>query len=153
MAPDLSGDVLDELQRALREMSSGFATETQAPDGDQLIDRLLRQARLNLDDGRSHAGGGAARTPAETEALRRALETLAKALAGPPVERYKFASASHSGVEYEIAVDGADVACTCPGFEYRGQCRHARDLKAAIAAGNPAPAGFVKLSAERPIIR
>ena len=61
---------------------------------------------------------------------------------GPSVERYRYASASHPGVEYQITVDGADVACTCAGFEYRGQCRHARDVKAAIAAGKPAPVGY-----------
>ena len=141
IAQDLSGDVLDELQRALREMSSGFADSRQPLDGENVIEGLLRRARLNLDQGRSR-DGVAVRTPEETEALRRALDTLAKALAGPSVERYRYASASHPGVEYEITVDGADVACTCPGFEYRGQCRHARDVKAAIAAGKPAPAGY-----------
>ena len=52
------------------------------------------------------------------------------------------ASTSHPGVDYVITADGADVACSCPGFEYRGQCRHARDVKAALAAGKPAPAGY-----------
>ena len=107
------------------------------------LERLLRQARLNLGDaGGSDRLANAARTPESTEALRRALETLAKALSGSPVERYRYASASHPGVEYEITIDGADVACTCPGFEYRGQCRHARDVKAAIAEGKPAPSGY-----------
>ena len=41
-----------------------------------------------------------------------------------------------------MTVDGADVVCSCPGFEYRGQCRHARDVKAALASGKPAPAGY-----------
>lgn len=142
IAQDLSGDVLHELQRALREMSVGLATGPVVTDGEDLIERLLRQARLDLDGRRGHDGAAAVRTPEETEALRRALATLAKALSGPSVERYRYASASHTGVEYEITVDGADVACTCPGFEYRGQCRHARDVKAAIAAGKPAPAGY-----------
>ena len=56
------------------------------------------------------------RTREETDALRRALETLAKALSGPVVERYRYASASQPGVEYEITIDGADVACTCAGL-------------------------------------
>jgi SWI/SNF-related matrix-associated actin-dependent regulator of chromatin subfamily A-like protein 1 len=142
IAQDLSGDVLDELQRALREVSSGFADPRQAMEGEDLIDRLLRQARLDLDAGRNRDAGVRLRTPEETEAFRRALETLARALSGPAVERYRYASASHPGVEYEITVDGADVACTCPGFEYRGQCRHARDVKAAIAAGKSVPAGY-----------
>ena len=49
---------------------------------------------------------------------------------------------SHAGVEYELTIDGTDVTCNCPGFEYRGQCRHARDLKTALAAGEPAPQGY-----------
>jgi SWI/SNF-related matrix-associated actin-dependent regulator 1 of chromatin subfamily A len=143
IAQDLPGDVLDELQRALREMSAGLADSgAVVMEGENVIERLLRQARLDLDGRRGHDGAAAVRTPEEREALRRALETLAKALSGPSVERYRYASASHPGVEYEITVDGADVACTCPGFEYRGQCRHARDVKAAIAAGKPAPAGY-----------
>ena len=143
IAQDLSGDVLDELQRALREMSSRLADSGPvAMDGEHLIERLLRQARLDLDGRRDHDGASPVRTPEERDAFRRAIETLAKALSGPSVERYRYASASHSGVEYEITIDGADVACTCPGFEYRGQCRHARDVKAAIAAGKPAPAGY-----------
>ena len=140
MAQDLSGDILDELQRAVREVSSGLMTSPETRGGDALIDQLLRRARLDLDG--TATAGARTRSPEETEALRRALETLAKALSGPVVERFLYASASHPGVEYEITVDGADVACTCPGFEYRGQCRHARDVKAAIAAGKPVPAGY-----------
>ena len=64
---------------------------------------------------------------------------------GPAVERYRLASTSHAGVEHELTIDGADVVCSCAGFEYRGQCRHARDLKAALAAGTPAPAGYSKV--------
>jgi SWI/SNF-related matrix-associated actin-dependent regulator 1 of chromatin subfamily A len=142
IAQDLSGDVLDELQRALRELSSGFTDSRQALDSESAVEQLLRHARLDLDGNRSQGTGAAVRTPEEMEVLRRALETLAKALSGPSVERYRYASASHAGVEYEITVDGADVACTCAGFEYRGQCRHARDVKAAIAAGKPAPVGY-----------
>jgi len=84
------------------------------------------------------------RTAEENAALRHALEALARALTGPPADRYRFASASRPGVEYELSVDGADVTCSCAGFEYRGQCRHARDLKAALAAGRAAPAGYLK---------
>jgi SWI/SNF-related matrix-associated actin-dependent regulator 1 of chromatin subfamily A len=143
MAQDLTGDVLDELQRALRELSSGIGEPGQTIDGEHMIERLLRQARLNLADAGVDDGlRTVARTSEATEALRHALETLAKALSGPSVERYRYASASHPGVEYEITIDGADVACTCPGFEYRGQCRHARDVKAAIAAGRPVPNGY-----------
>jgi hypothetical protein len=139
LAPDLPGNVLDELQRAIRAISSGLTAGMS--DGD-LVEQLLRQARLDLEATASAQAGTPVRTREETEALRRALESLARALTAPPAERYRFASASHPGVEYEITVDGTDVFCTCPGFEYRGQCRHARDIKAAIARGRDIPVGY-----------
>jgi len=142
LAPDLSGDVLDELQRALRTVSSGLADSTHAIEDGDLIDRLLRQARLDIEAVRSPESEAPVRTPEETEALRRALESLARALTAPSVERYRFESSSHPGVEYELTIDGADVICNCRGFEYRGQCRHARDLKTALAGGLPAPQGY-----------
>ena len=139
LAPDLSGNVLDELQRAVRSISSELTAGMSDSD---LVAQLLRQARLDLDPAAPATPGTPVRTREETEALRRALESLASALSAPPAERYRFASASHPGVEYEITVDGTDVFCSCPGFEYRGQCRHARDIKAAIARGREIPAGY-----------
>ena len=83
---------------------------------------------------------------ARREALRRlpadAILALARVLGGPAAERYRAVSSSRPGQFYVLDVDGGDVACTCPGFEYRGQCSHARALKTALAAGRPLPAGF-----------
>jgi len=141
LAPDLSGDVLDELQRALRAVSSAIAAPHAIADTD-LVDRVLRQARLDLEASRPAEAHAAPRTPEEAEALTRALEALARALTGPSVERYRFASTTQPGVEYELTIDGADVICNCRGFEYRGQCRHARDLKTALAEGLPVPEGY-----------
>jgi hypothetical protein len=31
---------------------------------------------------------------------------------------------------YEVPVAGRVVTCTCPGFSYRGNCAHARDVAA-----------------------
>jgi hypothetical protein len=146
MAPDLSGDVLDELQRAIRAVSSELAETPEATGSEDLIDRLLTRARLDLETARTRDSAVPVRTPDETAALRRAIEALARALSGPAVKRYRFASTSHAGIEHELTIDGADVVCSCPGFEYRGQCRHARDLKAALAAGTPAPEGYNKVS-------
>jgi hypothetical protein len=58
--------------------------------------------------------------------------------------RASYDKAEHPGVEYQITVDGADVACSCPAFEYRGQCRHARDVKAAMAEEGPTPVGYCR---------
>jgi hypothetical protein len=38
------------------------------------------------------------------------------------------------------------VTCSCPGFEYRGQCRHARDVKAALAEGKPVPGQYTEVT-------
>jgi hypothetical protein len=142
LAPGVSGDVLDELQRALRELSSGLTDGDQRLDEEDLIAQLLRLQRLELASQPAAVPGRPPRTPEETAALVRALESLASVLAGRAPERYRFASTSHPGVEYEVTIDGADVACSCPGFEYRGQCRHARDVKTALATGKPMPAGY-----------
>jgi len=144
LAADLSGSVLDELERALRAISPGLAdTPATVADAD-VIERLLREASdaLRAHESRSEEGV-ASRRPEDIDALRRALEALARVLSGPAVNRYRIASTSQSGVSYLITADGADVTCSCPGFEYRGQCRHARDVKSALAAGSAVPAAYV----------
>jgi uncharacterized Zn finger protein len=45
-------------------------------------------------------------------------------------------------VFYTLEVDGPDVVCDCPGFEYRGNCTHARALKGALNAGAKPPAEY-----------
>jgi SWI/SNF-related matrix-associated actin-dependent regulator 1 of chromatin subfamily A len=147
IAEGLGGDVLDELQHALHSLSSGL---TDAPDGmadDELVERLLQQASAEFRA--SHQvdsrGTTAARSATEIQAFRRALEGLLKVLSGSSTRRFRIASTSHRGVEHEIVVADADVTCTCPGFEYRGQCRHARDIKAAIASGRSVPAQYAQV--------
>ena len=144
----MSGDVLDELQRALRAVSSSRSASSEAGADGDLVDRLLRQARREIEADRPLDGGTAARNPEEKDALKHAIETLARALTAPPVERYRFASTTQPGIEYELTIDGADVICSCRGFEYRGQCRHARDLKAALAEGQPVPDAYRPVSVE-----
>jgi hypothetical protein len=144
MAPELAGDVLEELQGAIRSLAADLPAGADGHNEEELIDRLLERAREDLAANRPAAGGVPITTAEETDAFRRALQSLIRALSRPRVERYRFASISKTGVEYELTLDAADVICNCPGFEYRGQCRHARDLKAALAAGQPVPAGYDK---------
>jgi len=148
MAPDAGGDVLDELQRALHSISAGAGEAAEPSGDDEVIGELLRRAS---DEFRvTHRGSDAApattRGQRETQALARALEALVKVLSGPSSRRFRISSASHKGVDYEITVVDADVTCTCPGFEYRGQCRHARDVKTAIASGRPVTAPYEETS-------
>jgi hypothetical protein len=67
---------------------------------------------------------------------------LARVLAGPKARRFQTASSSKPGSHYFIDVDGSDVTCSCPGFEYRGQCKHARDVKNALASGKSPSAEY-----------
>src|SRR6185436_12264072 len=96
LAGDLSGSVLDELQRALHAISPGLA-DTPAGTGDrEEIERLLRDASDQLRAAHGSRTDESARTrrPEEIDALRRALEALARALSGPAVTRYQIASTS-----------------------------------------------------------
>jgi SWI/SNF-related matrix-associated actin-dependent regulator 1 of chromatin subfamily A len=149
LAPGSGGDVLDELQRVLHAISAGTDIATGQRDEDELISQLLHRAS---DEFRTmHAADpqrpAAVRGAREVEALARALEALAKVLSGPSARRFRIPSGSHKGVDYEITVVDTDVTCSCPGFEYRGQCRHARDVKAALAAGERVPPQYAELSA------
>jgi len=148
LAPGHSGDVLDELQRILHSIS---ARTTAAPDRieyDDLIAGLLHQASEELRATPPNAAADrsvAVRSGREMQALARALEGLVKVLSGPSSRRFRIASTSHQGLQHEIVAVDADVTCTCPGFEYRGQCRHARDIKAALASGRPVPAEYAEV--------
>jgi SWI/SNF-related matrix-associated actin-dependent regulator 1 of chromatin subfamily A len=144
MAPGAGGDVLDELQRVLHSISDGVGDAAAMGEDDALIGELLRRASDEFRG--THPGDAsspvARRGERETQALARALEALVKVLSGPSARRFRISSASHKGVDYEITAVDADVTCSCPGFEYRGQCRHARDVKTALASGQPVPAPY-----------
>jgi hypothetical protein len=146
LAPGAGGDVLDELQRVLRSLAPGGDFAAADGDDDELISHLVRRAAdefqtLHPGEPKRPAAPGGER---EVRALARALESLVKVLTGPSARRFRISSASHQGVDHEIVVVDADVTCSCPGFEYRGQCRHARDVKAALAKGEPVPAGYTE---------
>ena len=145
---DAVGNVLDELERALAAISPRVAdTSTAAMDQAQ-IEEILRDASERARHASEGATGDSAKSVpdrATLASLRAALQTLARVLAGPVAQRYSVASTS-SESKYVVAVDGADVTCTCPGFEYRGQCRHAREVKAAVASGSQPPASYVALA-------
>jgi SWI/SNF-related matrix-associated actin-dependent regulator 1 of chromatin subfamily A len=148
LAPGSGGDVLDELQHVLHSISAGSDLAAEHGDDDQLISRLLRHASdefrsLHRDDPHRPA---AKRGEREVQALARALDALVKALSGPSARRFRISSASHKGVDYEVVVVDADVTCNCPGFEYRGQCRHARDVKTALASGEPVPDRYTEVN-------
>jgi hypothetical protein len=141
---DNGGAVLEELERAIAALSPGLADAR--PDGgnEEIMDELVRVAteqwRTRHDS--TPAGELRATDPASIRSLRAALDVLARVLAGPKGQRFQTASSSKPGSHYFIDVDGSDVTCSCPGFEYRGQCKHARDVKNALASGHAPPAEY-----------
>ncbi|HEY0972537.1 MAG TPA: DEAD/DEAH box helicase [Gemmatimonadales bacterium] len=136
----VDGDLLSELESLVRTLSPSIASLADAESGEDPVDRLLRE--VTRAAAQKELPGEARAT---NETLRRlpaeALMALARVLSGPVTERYRATSSSKPGAFYLLDVDGGDVTCTCPGFEYRGACSHARSLKAALAAGGALPRG------------
>jgi SWI/SNF-related matrix-associated actin-dependent regulator of chromatin subfamily A-like protein 1 len=159
LAPGSGGDVVDELQRVLHSISRGRDVAMGKSADDELISQLLRRASDEFrmvhpaarrppspERAKRVEGSAATHGARELQALARALEALVTVLSGASERRFRVSSASHKGRDYDIVVVDADVTCSCPGFEYRGECRHARDVKAALAAGEPVPAQYAEVS-------
>jgi SWI/SNF-related matrix-associated actin-dependent regulator 1 of chromatin subfamily A len=143
LAADIGGNVLNELQRALHAISPHLADTSRGIEDEEVIERLLRDAAEQFQIANpAGAPSGSTRSAVDLDAFKRALEGLLAVLSGGGSRRYSIASSSQSGVVYNIVADGTDVTCSCPGFEYRGQCRHARDIKSALAAGKAVPAQY-----------
>jgi len=49
---------------------------------------------------------------------------------------WEFASSSDAKKTYQVIFGrGGHLQCTCPGFEYRGECKHVREVRqSALAA-------------------
>jgi SWI/SNF-related matrix-associated actin-dependent regulator 1 of chromatin subfamily A len=141
------GDVLQELERLLARLSPRLADLSVDEIDDEFVDELLREAAENYRADR--LVDDVAPTPAagmDPAAMREALLSLARALAGPKAGRYRVASHSRPGTFYEITARSGDVICTCPGFEYRGMCRHTREVQACLVEGRNVPAGYESAS-------
>ena len=55
-------------------------------------------------------------------------------LSGGRIRRYTTESASHPGQQHElVVVSGRVSSCTCPGWGFRHECRHAARLGAFLA--------------------
>ena len=141
----MEGDVLQELRRMVAQIGDVFAAERSQGLDSQAVLELLREASDRfLRDNAAHLTERARRElkPVSESAIR----ALAAALAGPEQVIYAIASASDPSLSYRLEVDGADVACNCKGFAYRGMCRHARDLKNALATGAPLSADYRRVA-------
>jgi hypothetical protein len=137
----VDGDVFAELEALVGALSPKLASLRDEESGEDPVDRLLREAVAAVAE-----RSASTETRAARDGLRalpeEAILALARVLGGPVTSRYRVKSSSKPGAFYVLDVDGEDVLCTCPGFEYRGACRHSRTLKSALAGGKPVPAEF-----------
>ncbi len=122
-----TADVLTELRNLL-------AGVDQDADDRDLIDSLLQRTRARYADSPANAE----KPPVNTSVTPEALEALARALQRPDSVRYRLANSKGDG-DYVLEVDSGDVSCSCRGFEFRGQCKHARTLKDSLASTGTAP--------------
>ena len=141
----MEADVVGELRRMVAEIGDALTTiRTQGGDAEE-VEELLRQASERYL--RDNAAALSERVRSELKPVSEsAIRALAMALSGPERVVYAIASASNPAQSYRLEVDGADIACDCKGFAYRGMCRHARDLKQALAAGAPLSAAYRRVA-------
>lgn len=132
-------DVLSELERALGLISPKLADVTARDLTPEEAARLLREAADAIAADTAFTDRPQAEAP-QAEGLEEAIRLLAQVLSGGKARRWRVSSDSRPGVSYLLECDSAgDVTCTCPGFEYRGQCKHSRQLKTLLVEGGPLP--------------
>ena len=132
--------VLQELESAVSKLSARL-TDTQFDTKDpDFLNSVINELRSQYE----------CATPSETisekpELSDTLLRVLAEALSGPRRESWRVVSNSDPNNSYTILRDGTDFSCSCPGFEYRGTCRHERKLRQALER-EQIPAGYSLIS-------
>lgn len=160
------GKVLQNKSNMIRTIVDGDATEDHLDGGidvlhelEQVVQGLDVDGDAELtDDGlysvftrnlSSWSGGGTAVKEAKIDPLHKpkkarveSLRALARAIEPAKTsKKYRIAS-SKPNAFYELEIIESDVICSCRGFEFRGQCKHARALKEALANNRKPPSEF-----------
>ncbi len=135
----LKMDVLSELKR----MMNALSVETSKLKESDIQSVLQKAGDAYLEENASHLEEATRKQlkPYSEEAIR----ILAQVLSGPQRAVYHVESSSQKGKFYTLEVIGADITCDCPGFEYRGSCRHIRPLKTALVSGKSLPKGYTEV--------
>jgi SWI/SNF-related matrix-associated actin-dependent regulator 1 of chromatin subfamily A len=142
LTPGATRDVLAELEHMVARISARFADGEVPLNDEEWVAALLDEVEKETEP----LGREASSRPAAPPLSREAILALARVLTRPAATVYELASGSDPSKKYILTFEASEVTCTCPGFEYRGTCRHARDLKAALVNGKPVPAGYKQRS-------
>lgn len=140
------GDILRDLEETLRLMSPGLADasaiggavgETRDPDWARRVveaaaeELRKRYAQADAEAAAADVHGGAKSSPrAPRPTLTpEIIDALASALSGPKAQTLEFPSSRDPSKKYVVSIVGADMDCSCPGFEYRGTCKHIIEVR------------------------
>ncbi len=141
---ELSSDVISELKQMMKVIPTRLDEIAENGRGGAQMNSVLREAGdVYIKENAAYLDEAARRQLLPYS--RKAIETLAKVLAGPERTVYRTKSASKPGQFYQLEVVGADITCDCPGFTHRGSCRHVRVLKPVLVGGKPLPEGYSQL--------
>lgn len=138
LSPGATRDILSELEDMVGRISARIADSDTPLTDEEWVAALLEEV-----DKEAEAGEGERPRQGPTAALsREAILALARVLTRPSAQVYRAVSKSDASKSYTLTFEANEVTCTCPGFEYRGTCSHARALKEALVKGGGLPGGF-----------
>ena len=141
---DLGTDVISELKQMMKAIPTRLDEISDSDHGEAQMGYVLRES------GDAYIKENAAYLDETSRRQllpysRKAIEALAKVLAGADRSVYRAESTSKPGQFYQLEVVGADITCDCPGFTHRGSCRHVRVLKPVLVADKPLPEGYSQM--------
>lgn len=141
LAAEMRFDVISELKRMMQNLS--ISPEDLSGDEAHMAEMIGKAsiAYMREQESTDEVKTSEPKLPCSDESIR----ALARVLSGPKSTGYRVASSSKPGKFYTIEVVGADLACDCPGFEYRGVCQHTRKLKNTLVTGQALPSGYTKM--------
>lgn len=138
LAEQQTGDVLNELERVIGDL--GLEPGLKGKMTSQQIGDALEQAvAVYTAQTKEVSVSPADPLHKPKKAKIATIRSLARALSPPESAVMYYVESSTAGRHYELEVVGTDVMCSCRGFEFRGQCKHARTLKDALATGGEIP--------------
>ena len=132
-------NTLDDFVAALLEQKARTigVLEDEAADRATLLDQVVESAlRGETPPRRPRRAGSRARRASACSATSSTCSPAPAAASAPlePEERViTVTSNSDPSKTYEVRVSGGVATCTCPGFDYRGNCSHSRKVIAELA--------------------